>query len=123
MDKLHLEQEQRLHEEKNIWLATMRTDGKPHLVPIWFVYINNSIFICIEPESVKGRNLRENARVSMALENGSHPVICEGKAIFIQDRIPLHINKLFKQKYDWDIISETQYTQLIEIIPNKWLTW
>ena len=123
MDILNSEQAQRLKEEQNIWLATVRADGKPHLVPIWFVHIDNSIFICVEPESVKGRNIPKNAQVSLALEDGSQPLICEGTAKFIHGGIPSHINEHFKQKYDWDISTETRYTQLIEIIPIKWLYW
>ena len=123
MDKLNSEQAQRLQEDKNIWLATVRADGKPHLVPIWFVYIDNSIFICIEPDSVKVRNLLKSAQVSLVLEDGSHPLICEGSAKFMHGGIPSHINEHFKQKYDWDISKETRYTQLIEIIPDKWLFW
>ena len=123
MDTLNSEQAQRLQEEKNIWLATVRADGKPHLVPIWFVHIDNSIFICVEPESVKGRNVLKNAHVSLALEDGSHPLICEGSALIMHRRIPSHINEHFKQKYDWNISEETRYTQLVEIIPVKWLSW
>jgi general stress protein 26 len=123
MDKINIEQEQRLRDEKNIWLATVRADGKPHLVPIWFVYSNNRVVICIEPESVKGRNIPKNAHVSLALEDGSHPLICEGSAKFLHGGIPLHINEHFKQKYDWDISEEKRYTQLVEINPEKWLYW
>lgn len=123
MDTLNSEQAQRLREDMNLWLATVRADGKPHLVPIWFVYLQNRIIICIEPGSVKGRNLLKNARVSLALEDGSHPLLCEGNARLVLDDIPSEINDLFKQKYNWDISEETRYTQLIEIIPEKWLSW
>ena len=29
--------QERLSTEKNIWLASVRATGAPHLVPIWFV--------------------------------------------------------------------------------------
>ena len=29
---------QRLETEAIIWLATVRSDGRPHLTPIWFVW-------------------------------------------------------------------------------------
>lgn len=123
MDALNSEQAQRLQGDQNIWLATVRADGKPHLVPIWFVYLQNRIIICIEPGSVKGRNLLQNARVSLALEDGSHPLLCEGYARLVPNETPSEIIDLFKKKYDWDISEETRYTQLIEIIPEKWLSW
>ena len=123
MDTINSELEQRLDDDKNIWLATVRADSKPHLVPIWFVYFNYSIVICIEPNSVKGRNLLKNPRVSLALEDGSHPLICEGNAELIKDGITSEIIDLFKRKYDWDISKENRYTQLFEINPEKWLSW
>jgi len=29
---------QRLQSDANLWLATVRPDGRPHLAPVWFVF-------------------------------------------------------------------------------------
>ena len=33
------ERDERLRTEANVWLATMRPDGRPHVSPIWFVWV------------------------------------------------------------------------------------
>ncbi len=113
----------RLAKERNIWIVTVRPEGQPHMVPVWFAWVGEKIYICIEPGSVKGRNLAHNRNVSLALERGSHPVICEGEAQFIEKPWPEEVVTLFRKKYDWDVSSERQYTLLVEITPRKWLHW
>ncbi len=113
----------RLLTEKNIWLATVRSDGRPHLVPIWFVWVNEKIYICTEEKSVKIKNLQGNPRASVALENGSQPAIAEGTARVLQRPYPADVIAEFKHKYEWDIATDASYNILVEITPAKWLKW
>lgn len=119
----------RLLTDKNIWLATVRPDGRPHLVPLWFVWVDDKVYISTQA-SVKERNLRVNPRVSVALENGTQPVIAEGTARFIERPFPACVVQAFAEKYDWAIerdgkppAPEDTSNILIEITPVKWLTW
>ena len=63
--------ERRLQTEQNLWLATVRPNGTPHLVPIWFVWVAGKIYLCTGADSVKVRNLMQNPQVSIALEDGN----------------------------------------------------
>ena len=36
---------QKLETERNIWLASVRPDGRPHLVPLWFVWCHGKVYI------------------------------------------------------------------------------
>ena len=110
--------EQRLQSEANIWLATVRSDGRPHLVPIWFVWLKARIYICTEANSVKARNVLTNPNVAMALEDGGQPVVIEGRARTI-DRASPEVVAAFQHKYDWNISTDNQYTQVIEIEPRR----
>jgi hypothetical protein len=113
----------KLTNQSIIWLASVRSDGRPHLVPIWFAWYAEKLYICIDPNSVKAKNIRKNHRVAMALEDGLKPVICEGIAMLSPLPLPLPVHDEFLRKYDWDISKETQYTCLVEITPTKWLAW
>lgn len=113
----------RLEKEKNIWLATMRPDGRPHLVPVWFVWQKSEFFICVSSTSVKYKNIVQNGAVSLALEDGSTPVICEGGAVVVERPWPGEINQEYKRKYDWEINTNTEYDALLRILPQKWLNW
>ena len=110
--------ERRLQTEQNLWLATVRPNGTPHLVPIWFVWVSGKIYLCTEADSVKVHNLRQNPHVSIALEDGTQPIMIEGLAQPI-GTAPQPVSEAFKKKYDWDITSDDTYTQVIEIEPTK----
>lgn len=113
----------RLETQQNIWFCSVRPDGRPHLAPIWFVWDHGKFYVSTEPESVKSRNLRRNPQVVLALEEGTHPVICEGKAQLLEQPWPQDALAAFLKKYEWDLNAEAQYNQVIEITPEKWLTW
>jgi F420H(2)-dependent biliverdin reductase len=113
----------KLESQRNIWIASTRPDQRPHLVPVWFAWQAGKIYLCIEPGSLKARNIAQQPEVALALEDGAHPVICEGRASVIAPPWPAGVLAIFKHKYDWDISTETQYTTLLEITPRKWLVW
>jgi len=114
---------ERLKHEANVWIATVRSDGRPHIVPVWFVFVNQRFYLCIQPASVKARNLRRDDRVSLSLEDGSRPLTCEGRACFLTAPWPVKVAQAFRRKYDWDLSGETEYTAMIEVTPERWLIW
>ena len=112
---------ERLQTEQNIWLATTRPDGRPHLVPIWFVWVQECFYICTEQRSVKASNLRLNSKACLALESGTQPIVAECQAWFIDEPFPDPVVAAFYAKYEWDINSDTQYHTLIKLQPQRWL--
>jgi PPOX class probable F420-dependent enzyme len=113
----------RLETEKNIWVATVRPDGRPHLTPVWFAWVGEKVYICITPKTVKARNIATNPQVSLALEDGSKVVICEGAAAVIAAPWPVEVAAVFRRKYNWDINTDGDYSVLVAVEPIKWLVW
>ncbi|OGO10061.1 MAG: hypothetical protein A2Y93_02655 [Chloroflexi bacterium RBG_13_68_17] len=113
----------RLEREHNVWIVSVRPDGRPHIVPVWFVWAEECFYVCVQPDSVKARNLRRDGRVALSLEDGSRPVICEGRARFMEPPWPAGIATAFRRKYDWDLSTEADYTAMVEVVPDKWLLW
>ena len=113
----------RLRDEQNLWLATTRPDGRPHLTPIWFVYVDDRFYVCTSSKAVKARNVRANAKASVALESGSQPMIAEGDARVLSRPYPPSVAAEFERKFDWDLDSEPEYDALIEVAPTRWLRW
>jgi len=69
-------------------LATTRADGRPHVVPIWFVLDGDDIILTTGASSVKARNLRRDPRVSLAVDDQQPPysfVMLEGTATLAED--------------------------------------
>jgi PPOX class probable F420-dependent enzyme len=64
-------------------VATVRGDGRPHLAPVWFVLDGDDIIFNTGADSVKGKTLRRDPRVSLAVDDATPPysfVIVEGIA-------------------------------------------
>jgi len=114
---------QKLESAQNIWLTSVRPDGRPHMAPVWFAWYQEKLYVCIEAKSVKGHNIAVNPFVVLALEDGSNPLICEGRAKPVAAPWPEDVTAIFQRKYDWDLSVEERYTQLLAIVPEKWLSW
>ncbi|NTU80863.1 MAG: pyridoxamine 5'-phosphate oxidase [Chloroflexales bacterium] len=111
----------RLEREQIIWLATVRPDGRPHLVPLWFVWAGGSIYLCVTGSSVKVRNIAANPAVSLALESGSAPVVVEGHAALLARPWPDKAVLGFQRKYDWTLTTDAEYDTLVAVTPQRWL--
>ena len=112
-----------LETEINIWLATVRSDGRPHLVPIWFAWYNNKIYFCVSSDSVKAKNIAKNPQVSLALAHSAGVVVCEGHAAVLPIPWEDGIKDIFSKKYNWAVSPDGEYNQLFEVEPKKWLIW
>ncbi|MCX4725148.1 pyridoxamine 5'-phosphate oxidase family protein [Streptomyces sp. NBC_00440] len=93
----------RLATERTVWLCGVRPDGSPHVTPVWFVFLRGSWWIGVDSASVKVRVLRENPRVSLALEDGRVPVVAEGDVQLRHDGFPEEVTAAFAAKYAWDV--------------------
>lgn len=111
----------RLETEQNVWLASMRSAGRPHLVPLWFVWAGGRIYLCVAGSSVKVRNITANPAVSLALESGSAPVVVEGEASLLARPWPEEAVEGFQRKYDWTITTDAEYDTLVAVTPRRWL--
>jgi PPOX class probable F420-dependent enzyme len=49
-------------------LATVRSDGSPHVVPVGFVLDGDDWVLMTSADSVKGRNLRRDPRVGLCVD-------------------------------------------------------
>ena len=64
-------------------LATVRADGRPHAAPIWYHLDGETFVFTTGEDTVKGRNLRRDGRVSLCIDDERPPfhfVIVEGVA-------------------------------------------
>lgn len=70
--------EARLTGAAEFWLATVRPDGRPHVVPRWGVWMDGRFWYDGSPETRHARNLRTNDACALHLESGTDVVIVEG---------------------------------------------
>lgn len=69
---------ERLVASKHYWLATVRPDGRPHVVPRWGVWLDDRFYYDGAPTTRHALNLEHNQHVTLNLEDGWRAVIVEG---------------------------------------------
>ena len=115
----------RLDQDRNVWLCTLRPDGSPHVTPVWFVYREHVWWVASAARNRKIRNLALDPRVSLALEDGVAPVVAEGRATIQPEDFPAEIVAAFEAKYEgWDIrvpVPREGPRVLLRIPVTRWL--
>lgn len=112
-----------------IWLSTVKPDGTPHIVPVWFLWDGNSFFIYSKPDQ-KIRNLQHNRAVMLALDDskgGSDPIFASGEATLLPREEALTSQPAYVAKYqslldrnNWTGKSMAQeYSEPIKIRPTR----
>ena len=69
-------------------LATVRRDGRPHVVPIWFVLDGDDLVFTTGSDSVKAHAMRRDPRVCLCMDDERPPyayVMIEGRAALSED--------------------------------------
>ncbi|MCL4266840.1 MAG: pyridoxamine 5'-phosphate oxidase family protein [Anaerolineae bacterium] len=104
------------------WLGTVRPSGKPHTAPIWHVWYEGRVYVVAQATAVKTRNIQANRFVTMTYPDPMDVIIIEGEARLVEGMTAV-LRPQFQQKYDWDIVSDGEYTAVIEITPTKLMAW
>ncbi|GAC1459852.1 MAG: PPOX class F420-dependent oxidoreductase [Ktedonobacteraceae bacterium] len=85
-------------------LATVRADGRPHVVPIWFdLDSENRLYFNTWHTTMKAKNMRRDSRVCMSVDDEHPPftfAMLEGTAEFIDDaKVSLYWATRFGGRY------------------------
>ena len=95
--------EERLGRSRHDWVATSSTDGRPHAVPVWGVWLEGALCFGGGPQTRWARNLFGNPAVSIHLEPGDDVVILEGTVERVSDpEDPLveRVRDAYDRKYE-----------------------
>jgi PPOX class probable F420-dependent enzyme len=77
--------EQRLAGSHEYWLATVRPDGRPHVMPVWGVWNEGALWFSSGLRSRKARNLAADSRCVLTTDTPREPVVIEGRAELVVD--------------------------------------
>jgi PPOX class probable F420-dependent enzyme len=126
--------DERLREEIMIWLTTVRADGQPQSVPVWFQWDGETFLIYSQPGRQKLKNIGGNARVGLHLnanDRGGDVVRAEGTAEVAQDVPPADEVGAYVEKY-WESIARIgfdpgsfarAYSVALRVRPDRWRIW
>ena len=104
---------QRLKASHNYWISTVKSNGSPHSMVIWGLWLGNAFYFSTGANSQKARNLAKNPRCVIGTERAQEAVILEGTALIVSDPAILkRFAGLYQKKYNWDMsaFSDPVYT-------------
>jgi PPOX class probable F420-dependent enzyme len=123
-----------LESEPIVWLSTVRPDGGPHLVPIWFWWDGDALLVFSKPGAQKVRNLRAHPSVMLALgdaEDDFDVGLMRGRAELLDRPTAEVLPAAHLDKYAVKLASigldaaeyAATYSQVIRIVPDDFLPW
>jgi PPOX class probable F420-dependent enzyme len=126
--------ERRLHEEEIAWLTTVRQDGQPQSVPVWFLWDGQTFLIYSQPGRQKLRNIDTNSHVDLNLNSnayGGDVVRAEGVADIVEEAPPASEVPEYVEKYQTAIARigfdpesfARAYSVPLRITPTRWQVW
>jgi hypothetical protein len=91
-------------------LATTRTDGRPHVAPVWFVLDGDDVVFMTGADTVKGKSLRHDPKAAMVVDLEAPPyafVMIEGP-VAISDDVEemLGLSTAIARRYMGDELAE-----------------
>jgi len=124
-----------LKKQKILHLATVDKTGEPHIVPVWYMYSTNKIYIGTNTKTEKAKNIKTHKRVSFCVDVGVNApnifgVMGQGSAKLIKDaqtvsrlekKILLRYFKNLNNKSAKELLDDTDC--IIEIVPKKYAVW
>lgn len=86
------------------WLATVRQDGRPHLVPVLAVWVDDAVYFCAGAGTSKARNLADDAHCAIAASGDGVDLVAEGTASQVTDEPTLRrVADAYATVYDWHV--------------------
>jgi PPOX class probable F420-dependent enzyme len=127
--------EARLREEEIIWLTTVRSDGQPQSVPVWFLWDGETFLIYSQPGRQKLKNIGRNPRVGLHLNSnarGGDVVRSEGTAEVAEEEVPpateideyveKYRESIARIGFEPDSFART-YSVALRVRPTRWRLW
>jgi nitroimidazol reductase NimA-like FMN-containing flavoprotein (pyridoxamine 5'-phosphate oxidase superfamily) len=93
---------------RTFWLTTILAgpqtgNARPHVMPVWGVWLDDAFFFSTGRKSRKGQNLAANPNCTVANDNGAEAVIVHGRAVEVENAKDLNrIAAAYKKKYKID---------------------
>jgi nitroimidazol reductase NimA-like FMN-containing flavoprotein (pyridoxamine 5'-phosphate oxidase superfamily) len=81
---------ERLADGSTHWLATVRPDGRPHVVPVGAVWLEGALYFTTGQGTRKEKNLAHNPHCVITFGSRGYDLVIEGEAAKLRDEAKLH---------------------------------
>jgi nitroimidazol reductase NimA-like FMN-containing flavoprotein (pyridoxamine 5'-phosphate oxidase superfamily) len=116
---------QRLVEAPRYWLATVRPDGRPHVVPTDGLWVGDALWFGGGAGTVHHRNLLHDGAAVAHLEDGERAVVVEGRARPTRPSAEQarELAALSEAKYGYAAPVEAYRAEIWRLPPMRVLAW
>jgi len=115
--------EDKLVTARNYWLGTTRADGRPHVAPIWGLWLGDRFLFSTERDSLKGRNFTARPDAVVHLESGDDVVVLEGRVERMDRRLVAEFCTTYDAKYAYRPEPDGDANGLYQLVPERVLAW
>jgi len=99
------EAREQLERADKYWLATVRPNGQPHVMPLFGIWSEDALYFTSSPKARKAKNIALNSHCVITAAGKSLDLVVEGKAAKVYDEPRLkHIAVLYASKYSWYLV-------------------
>lgn len=123
-----------LDREAVVWLSTVRPDGRPHLIPIWFLWDGDAVLFASKPQACKVANLRSRADCMLAVGDPRADfdvALIEARAELAPmttiELLAAGLLAKYEERMNAADLTATAfaatYSQVVRVVPTRWLPW
>jgi Pyridoxamine 5'-phosphate oxidase len=116
---------ERLEQAPRYWLVTTRRDGRPHVVPVDGVWVDDAWWYGGSPTTLHQRNLARDRRVVVHLEDAMSAVILEGtmRRVTPSPELADRLKAASKAKYGYGPPDAAYAAGLWSLRPDRARAW
>lgn len=120
-----------LTESRTLRIATVDDDGVPHVVPLWYVWHEDAIWLNSLASSARHGHFRDARPLGLVIDDGDRyeelrGVRMTGRPEIVADDDPVRIEayRLFARKYfNVDELPNQRSYQTVRIVPDEIASW
>lgn len=111
----------RLTKAHNYWICTTRSDGRPHAMPVWGVWVEGAVYFSTDPSSLKARNMAARPKITVHLESGEEVIILEGSVEKV--KVTELVDDAYNGKYKMRLSSFPGPVGIYRLKPKVLMAW
>jgi len=115
--------EAQLAAARSYWVCSTRTDGRPHAMPVWGLWLADRLLFSTDPTSLKARNFSARPDVVVHLESGDDVVVLEGRVGVLSPDLVAAFCDAYDAKYHFRPDPGNAMYGLYELAPQRVLAW
>jgi nitroimidazol reductase NimA-like FMN-containing flavoprotein (pyridoxamine 5'-phosphate oxidase superfamily) len=120
-----------LRAERTCRVATVRGDGAPHVVPLWFVWHEGSIWINNLRRARRSRDLEAGSAVALCIDTGVEYFELRGAVVYgtpqtvdPEDPALAPVRQGFGDKYfGGNQVPDVKSHQWLRVVPDRIASW